>query len=206
MKLLGLDIATTSGTCIYESGGRGVPASLECHLFHCPGENIIVQSAKLGRCVWDLITDHEDIAYAAIEKPLEFMSNRSAKVKTDLAGEVEATAGTSAAAMNIPKVLAGAAAGVVGAWGVPLVGVASGSWRKSFLGFGRAPNHIPKAGRKKWLKYEAYKRAEVIGREFGVTIPKSYDYDAADALGIAFWLRANVDRLIAEDELRAKAA
>ena len=46
----------------------------------------------------------------------------------------------------------------------------------------------------------------MIAREFGAVIPKSYDYDAADALGIAFWLRANVDRLIAEDELREKAA
>lgn len=206
MKLLGLDVATTTGWCLYESGGRDVRPSLQCGLWHCPGENIIVQSAKLGRCVWDLITDHEDIAYAAIEKPLEFMSSREGKWKTDLAGEVEAPAATSSAAMNIPKVLAGAASGVVGAWGVPLAGVAAGTWRKSFMGFGRAPAHIPKKGRKKWLKYETYKRAEVIAREFGVTIPKSYDYDAADAMGIAFWLRANVDRLIAEDELRAKAA
>lgn len=207
MKILGIDAATVTGWTLYEGMGRGITPRIQCGLWDCRGDSSIEKAAALGYYLGQLIREELPIAYAAVELPLERMA-RHAKPKKDLAGEdVPETDGSSSHIIAQLNAIAGGAAGVLGAYAIPVRYVAAPTWRKSFTGQSRAPAHIPQKQRKKWMKRLVHDRALKLSVEYGgINIPKSADYDAAESLGIAIWLRAHVQRFQAEDAIRHQQA
>lgn len=66
---------------------------------------------------------------------------------------------------------------------IPVTEVASQSWRKHFLGTGRAPKWVEKRVRREWWKDQAIQRCRLLGLR-----PKTND--EAEAIGILDYYRA----------------
>lgn len=70
---------------------------------------------------------------------------------------------------------------------IPTFEVVTSTWRKSFFPDGtRPPDHIAKGKTAKWWKQEAIRKCESMGIDVD-------GHDAAEAVGISFWLRANIN-------------
>ncbi len=69
---------------------------------------------------------------------------------------------------------------------IPTFEVATSTWRKSFFPDGtRPPDHIVKGKTAAWWKAEAVRKCGDMGIDVD-------GHDAAEAVGISFWLRANI--------------
>jgi hypothetical protein len=205
VEIIGLDISTTTGWCLYEGMGRGVPPRITCGLWELSSDDLGEKCAALGLALGSLCKGHPNLRYAAIEAPLQTLSPVR-KATGDLAGEHFAGV-TTARTLASSNALVGAAEGVLGAHLVPCRRVASASWRKGFIGTSFAPKHLKRDEGRKWLKNEARFYADKISRQYGeFHIPNSRDRDAAEAVGIAIWLRGHVLHFIEEDKLKARLA
>lgn len=88
-------------------------------------------------------------------------------------------------------IVVGQLIGVCKRLNIPTKLVSGDDWRESFLGFSRAPGRIKGAeARRKWLKEMTVRQCALAG----IDVPND---DAADAVGVAWWLRGWLNPLSA---------
>lgn len=100
-------------------------------------------------------------------------------------------------------IVVGQLIGVCNRLHIPVDLVDGDDWREAFLGFSRAPSRIKGAeARRKFLKDAALRQCALAG----IDVPND---DAADAVGVAWWLRGALNPLAArrvEDLFAAQGA
>lgn len=191
-RILGADIATRSGFAIDD--GR----TIRVHSFKprakrpdslSRNEISVEYEAELAEEFRDHVRSvlvAEEIEYAAYEEP---RTRDFERVKTVVdtsstwAGKAvrhEKERGSSNAAMLRTFGLCEQFCGVCQRLSIPTLCVSGDDWRKSFLGYSRAPRGTTDG--RKYLKQAVIKQCRLIGIE----VPND---DAADAAGVVFHLR-----------------
>jgi len=196
MILLGLDIATTTGWAIWDG------ANATCGIFK-PGENrpngLEKGQADPGyegrianeftRALKQIIIKNK-VGRIAIEMPLRTnITNRKAVINTqaNFAGQAvtyEDVGGTTFATMFRIYSLQSAALCLAAHYDIPVLWANQSSWRKLFIGQGRAPKGTKNST--KWFKDQARSRCKGMGIEVSSN-------DAAEAIGVLWWLRHHLD-------------
>lgn len=166
MVLAGLDIATTTGICVLD-GERFVFA----REFHWEGQNSGQVFRHFRKTLYMLIEQHE-IKHVAAEEPLRTDIEIKGK-PTEEDPEPESTRPPMKTFLRIYGLCA-IAQEVCAAHDVPFIYVNQGTWRKSFTGTGRAK------------KEDSLAYARLIDKSIT-------SFDAAEALGVAWWLRGHLD-------------
>jgi Holliday junction resolvasome RuvABC endonuclease subunit len=177
--------ASNTGWAVIGDDGEWKPALVECGSFSCAGADIAEHAAKLSTHLTALIRKFRDrgvqIVGAAIEAPILVPRTRSV-IGAD--GQAEERPSADANSMMKGPAIIGAAVAILVQWRIPVVMVAPATWRKSFIGTGRAPVGARAAGKgRAWFKSEVRKKSAHLGLLFNFTVR---NYDASDALGIAF--------------------
>lgn len=180
MIILGLDIATVSGFCVWDTSKDLSSAHVWSH--RLKGETHEVKAAELGPIISKTLKKHNP-DLVAIEAPLKNIIQHQKTTQT-LIGEQTSMA-MNPASVILPNQLVGAAMGIVGAFdealaktgGQPWQIIPELTWRKAFLGYAR----------KKGMTRKDYKRAaREVCDEKGVTVTND---DQADAVGVTFAAR-----------------
>lgn len=167
MLILGLDIATTTGFAWYEPGSS--LASIKTGLIKAEGENAEEKAASLAQQLVVMFKAGRP-DFVAIEQPMRNVKSFR-KVRNDLAGAVEEQT-INPNALQLEGLVCAAVA-IIAAYRIPWETISSATWRKHFLGMGRAPN----------FDRQAWKRAAVERcRVFKIAVKNA---DAAEAVGIA---------------------
>ncbi|MGY3482279.1 hypothetical protein ACVW1C_000162 [Bradyrhizobium sp. USDA 4011] len=166
MKILGLDIATTTGIALLD-GDRYVFA----RAFHWEGKNSGQVFRHFRKTLYQIIKDNA-VKYVAAEEPLRTDIELKGK-PTEENPEPESTRPPMKTFLRIYGLCA-IAQETCAAHDVPFIYVNQGTWRKAFTGSGRA------------TKDTSLGFAQLIDK----TITS---YDAAESLGVAWWLRGHLD-------------
>lgn len=192
MNLLGLDIATTTGWAIWNGSETlcGILKPNEKRPGHLKRSE--VDPAYEGRvaagfadALKQIIIKHR-VDRIGIEQPLRSdIRNKKAVVdqNTRFAGGAvtfEDAGGTSFGTMFRLYSLQSAALVLAARYDIPVLWANQTSWRKLFVGMGRAPKGIKNG--KSWMKERARERCEELGVEVSLL-------DAAEACGVLWWLR-----------------
>jgi len=219
--LMAFDPATTCGWATYEDMGRGRKARVECGSFTAVGDSegelfsnfarkasaLIVERrptriaverripSNSGRWEVDVSSKSKDMVGGKVWKPNK--SDDSNKRQDGLRGVLLATIAAPRPRLGLPV-------------GFQYEEVATNSWHKSFFGEGTKPPQPPatvkptsySTWRRSWWKREAKMKADALGLDMGFVVPNS---DAADAVGIVFWLAANFHHLEALDLFHKRA-
>ncbi len=204
--LLGLDIATTTGWALYEIEHPRNRPQISCGSWKCKpavkGDHV----DTCGKMAAHIIALHKDLRHrglridrVAIEAPLKVRVGAKRVVRDDMwASHTETTQATNAATEFITPALHGAAIGILTAYKIPVVNVMSSTWRKSFIGVGRAPKEIQ--NKRKWWKDKVREAADLLASDLGFNCP---NMDASDAVGVVFWMAAQVRTMAGHEELFA---
>lgn len=200
--LLALDIASVTGFATYESvGPRGL--RIRCGSWRCDGEDFDTKaeslSDHLSRFLRDESANGTRFEYAAIEEPLRLIPGGKGRRHGALFASVPDTSSSNPHTLMVLHALAGSACGILRQFHIRKRLVTPATWRKSFIGISRAPAHVPKKDGSKWLKKQVREAADALGVKYGFHVPNN---DASDAIGISFWLAANVAHFKSEDEYR----
>lgn len=183
MKIAGLDIATTSGFSIWD-GEKFHTQTFRANV----KKNILENSKSLDAArEGEIVRKFEDfihcwlvenrVEYVGIEQPIPsnpVRKKRQINMSADFAGQAityAETPGTSQAAIFRIYALEAAAAATCHRLNIPVVFVAQGTWRKTFLGSGRPGN----------AKQEAVKMCGRLGIEIS-------SVDSAEAVGVCYHL------------------
>jgi hypothetical protein len=164
MRILALDIATTTGWARWDSG-LNRPHADEVKLKAADEAKRFAEFAQWLRA--KLIADQID--HLAIEMPVPQRNGM-----TNL-GTLQTLHGLRAIAMALG-----------GAINIPIIEVNNQEWRQHFLGQRVAPKSVPKDKRSAWWKKQCVKRCE----ELGWTVK---GHNAADALGVLDFVRCTRD-------------
>lgn len=167
MRILGLDIATTTGFAWYEPGQS--LSTIRTGLIKASGDNAEEKAASIAQqMVAILKNDRPD--FVAIEQPMRNVVSFK-KTKQTLNGPVEENT-INPNALQLSS-LSGAVIAIIAAYRIPWETIPSSTWRKHFLGMGRSPG----------FDRAAWKRAAVDRcRTFRIDVKNA---DAAEAVGIA---------------------
>lgn len=167
MLILGLDIATTTGFAWYEPGQP--LSTIKTGLLKAQGENAEEKAASLGQQLVALMKPVRP-DFVSLEQPMRNVVTFKKK-RQDFGGEVEEQT-INPNALQLSS-LAGAAVAIIAAYRIPWETIPSATWRKHFLGMGRAPG----------FDRATWKRAAVDRcRAFKIDVKSA---DAAEAVGIA---------------------
>ncbi len=166
MRILGMDIATTTGLCMLD-GDRYVFA----RAFHWEGKYSGQVFRHFRKTLYKIVEDNR-IEYGAAEEPLRTDIEIKGKPTEDKP-EPESTRPPMKTFQRIYGLCA-IAEEVFEAHKVPFKYVNQGTWRKAFTGNGRA------------TKNDSLAYAQLIDK----TITS---LDAAESLGVAWWLRGHLD-------------
>jgi hypothetical protein len=167
MRLLGLDIATTTGAAMLD-GER----YLWAREFHCKAKTSGLVFRNLRESLFKIIQDH-GVQHVAVEQPL----------RTDIeigTGQIDPESGAPIKTRPPMKTymrvygLCAVAEEVCAAQSVPVTYVNQMTWRKAFTGNARA------------TKEQSLAQARLIDRTIS-------SLDAAESLGVCWWLRGHLD-------------
>lgn len=179
MIILGLDQAQNCGFAIYDTNAPlsairvGVIKAKQAK-----DEEYEIMARRLGNELM-LLIKREKPDVIAMERPLRRAPGSNAKTKTvKFMGEEQTVEGEGGYgglnAVISSNQLAGAVAGVVGAFNKPLLTLPDSTWRKSFLGMGR---------QKGWAREDWKRASRQRCRDLKITVTND---DQADAVGVAF--------------------
>jgi len=204
MNLLGLDIATTTGWATWNG------SDVSCGIIK-PGERRpkdldrgAVDPTYEGRLAVEFFNALKQIVIMrkidriGIEKPLvSNITNKKAVINASAswAGKAityEDVGGTNFGTMFRAYSLQSQALALATFYDIPVYWASQGSWRKLFIGQGRAP--VGTKNGSKWLKDAAKMRCKGMGIE--VT-----SNDAAEAVGVLWWLRHHLDQNVDQGPL-----
>lgn len=173
MLVLGLDPSQKTGFAWYDTN-RSLSA-IRAGVIKAEGDCYEEMAGDLARKLGGMLRA-ERPDFIAIEAPLRQKApvKRKAKLLGDDAPEQGAPDFGGLNAIISSNQITGALVGVASFKGIPWAMVSSGTWRKSFLGFGRQTGWA----RKDWKK-ATRERCAVL------KIPVTND-DMADAVGVAF--------------------
>lgn len=208
MTLLALDIATVTGWATYQLLGAAKPLRIRCGSWRCDGDDFDSKSEALSDHLYRFLKEERAngtrFEYAAIEEPLRLIpGGRGRKPGGLFASTPDTSAGSNPHTLMVLHAMAGSACAILRQFRIPKRIVTPSTWRKSFIGVTRAPATIARKDGSKWLKAQVRDAANLLGAKHGFNVPNN---DASDAIGIAFWLAANVAHFQAEDEYRARRA
>lgn len=191
MILCGLDIATTTGLACFKDG-IFTTATFKGNKVKKETDGLDpVREGEIGRLFQDLLRVwliENRVEYVAIEAPISSAHVRRKAVinpQASFAGQAITYTNQPATSMSAIYRIYGlsfAAAAVCSRLNIPAVMVVQQTWRKAFLGSG----HIPDA------KKAAKAKCEALGIKIS-------SVDAAEAVGIAYWLK---ERLLGPGMLR----
>jgi hypothetical protein len=169
VRVLGLDIATTTGAAIYDTTAD--LSAIKPWSFKVAGDLPEEKAGNIGvEMVSILRRERPDMVI--IEMPMR-VAIQHEKQQADLLGERK-TSTINPMSIILPNQLIGAVMGVTFAFGVGWHIITAEQWRKQFLGFGRQKGW----DRAAWKK-AARERCEMLN--IRVT-----NNDQSDAVGIAF--------------------
>lgn len=211
--LMAFDPATKCGWATYEDLGRGRKPRVECGSFTADGDTEGQLFSDFARKASALLVEKRPIRVAVeMRMPTsaghwedsrdgELIGGKqwktdkfdgAAKRQDGLRAVLLATISAPRPKLQIPA-------------GIQYVEVAVATWRRSFFGAGvKPPVSEREAGKsRQWWKREAKMKAASLGLQLGFTVPNA---DAAEAVGIVFWLAANERRFMAEDLLSRASA
>ncbi len=202
--LLGLDIATTTGWALYEVHELRNHPQISCGSWKCKPERKGDHVDTCGKMAAHLVALHKSlrdrglqIDRVAIEAPLKVRVGAKRVIRDDMwASHTETTQATNAATEFITPALHGAAIAILCAYKIPVDNVMSSTWRKSFIGVGRAPKEIQ--NKRKWWKDKVREAADLLGTDMGFNVP---NMDASDAVGVVFWLAAQVRTMAGHEDM-----
>lgn len=164
MRLLALDIATTTGWARWDSGlNRPHAGELKLKGNTEPARYAEFSSWLRAKLVADQI-DH-----LAIEMPVPQRGGMTNLLTLQTLLGLRALAMSQAGAINIP-----------------VYEVNNQEWRQHFLGQRTAPKAVPNAKRSDWWKKQCVKRCEELGWPVK-------GHNAADALGVLDFMRSTLD-------------
>lgn len=206
--LLALDVATTTGFCLYQTLGAGRAPRIRCGSFKCLGDDFDTKAESLSDHLYALLKAERSagarIEYAAIEAPLRLIPKSHGRKHGGLfASTPDDGAGSNPNTLMQLHAMTGSACCMLRRFHIPKRIVAPSTWRKSFIGITRAPATVERKDGSKWLKAQVREAADRLGNKYGFHVPNN---DASDAIGIAFYLAANVAHFQAEDEYAARRA
>lgn len=164
MRILALDIATTTGWARWDAG-LNRPHAGEKKL---ESKDEARRFAEFGQWLRAKIVA-DQIEYLAIEEAVPQRNGLTTQSTLLLLHGLRAVALAQAASINIP-----------------IMEVNTQEWRQHFLGQRTAPKTVPKNKRSEWWKKQCLKRCD----ELGWTVK---GHNAADALGILDCARAGLD-------------
>lgn len=207
MRLLGLDIsARNTGWSTYEHLGAGKAPRIRCGSWKCAGSDFDICAENLSDHLTEFLKGERErgaaIEYAAIEEPFRVIP-RGGRKRNDLFASEPGGAISNSHTMLVLHAMAGSACGILRQFHIPKRMVTPSTWRKSFIGTSKAPASVARDKGSAWLKREVRSAADVLGEKYGFEVPNN---DASDAVGIVFWLAANVDHMQAEDDLLQRVA
>lgn len=207
MLLLALDIATVTGFALHEHIGPGRAPRIRCGSWRCEGDDFDTKTESLSDHLYRLLIEERNagrrIAYAAIEEPLRLIPKGGRKPGGLFASTPADQAQSNPHTLMVLHAMAGGASAILRRFHIPKRIVTPATWRKSFIGVTRAPPSVLRKDGSRWLKTQVRDAADLLGSKYGFNVPNN---DASDALGISFWLAANVGHFIQEDEYRARQA
>lgn len=204
--LIGLDVASTTGFCIYQSIGAGKPPRIRCGSWKCLGDDFDTKSESLSDHLYALLKSERAagarIEYAAIEEPLLVIPRNGVRKGGGLfASEPDNSATSNPHTLMVLHAMTGAACAILRQFHIPKRMVRPATWRKSFIGVTKAPVTVAKKDGSKWLKGQVREAANLLGVKYGFHVANN---DVSDSIGVAFWLAANVAHFQAEDQYYAK--
>jgi len=215
--LMAFDPATKCGWATYEDLGRGRKPRVECGSFTGVGDTDGQFFSDFARKASALIVERRPMR-VAVEMRMPTSAGHWEDGRSDMVGgKVWKSDKFDAAAKRQDGIRAVLLATIAAPRqklqlpaGIQYEEVAVNTWRKSFFGAGTKPPRPPadvktdaySAWRRQWWKREAKMKAASLGLQLGFVVPNS---DAAEAVGIVFWLAANERRFEALDLLRATA-
>ena len=169
MIILALDIATKTGWAVYDTSKP--PSAIRVGVIATSGETHEQKAALLAQKLVDLIKA-EKPQVVWIEEPVRNVMPQK-RVRKDAFGEHEESTINAGTALLVNQ-LTGAAIAIVAGMRLPWGTVASGTWRKTFLGFGR---------QRGWTRKDWKNAAREKCGQLGIVVTND---DQADAVGVAF--------------------
>lgn len=233
MVLLGIDPATKTGWASYEDMGHGRHPRIRCGSIKGAADDGGSEAqlfARFSLALRDLLAE---VGPRRVALELRLPSFAGGDVKDDpsalVGGRKERAQIRDETATKRQDGIRAIVLAMLG-MGRPSIGLPNGipyhevhvhEWRKSFFGEGTRPPKtklvergdrlLPAGGvrsltgeeRRKWWKGETRLKAEMLAERWGFAIPNQ---DAADAVGIVFWLAAREGLFAARDALKARSA
>jgi hypothetical protein len=169
--ILGLDAATTTGFAFYHDN-RHV-TSIEAGTIRAKGDGFEDKSSYLGRELAHMCRKLRP-DFIAIEQPLRMLPGGKRTVKFMGEEEEVSGAGGGTNALILSNQIVSAYCTAARIKDIPFILIASATWRRQFLGFGRKPGWV----RKDWKKAARDRCADLK-----ITVTND---DQADAVGVAF--------------------
>lgn len=218
--LMAFDPATKCGWATYEDLGRGRKPRVQCGSFTAVGDNEGQLFSDFARKASALIVEKRPVRIAVeMRMPTNAGHWEDSSDSGDMVGgktwQTDKYDHANKLQDGIRAVLLATIAAprprIQQPAGFPYHEVPINSWRKSFFGAGTKPPQPPttikpksrSAWRRGWWKREAKMKADALGLDMGFVVPNS---DAADAVGIVFWLAANIHRLESLDLFNQRAS
>lgn len=186
---LSLDIASRTGFCVWTDKGPGAAPAIECGSWAFKGRDADEKADALSKHLTAFLRSCKaggrPIRWSAVERPMETVP---LKQVIDNHGRSRNVLDGSPATLVMQNRMYAAARAILTAFNARPVAVAAPTWRKLVLGTGRAP----RGEGSRWFKREMQKRAADLAVRYGFEVP---NHDAADSLGIAIWLAAQLGHL-----------
>lgn len=180
MKILGLDIATSTGVCFLDTALP--PNKWRCFAIEAEGEFGEEKAGDLAVCLNGEIKEFGP-DFAAIEMPQRSVTRFEKKKRHDLGGDVAKEATINPNALQLHD-LGGAVCAILDLVSIPWGLIAPGTWRSAYYGKGFKPTDDD------W-KQAAINRAVLQG----IVLPKQLkaQRDAAESAGVASsWSRCTL--------------
>lgn len=190
MRLFTLDISKAN-----TGWATLTPKRVECGSFRPTGDTDGKLFASFRKFVFESIDKYfdtpEPVTAVAIERIMPGGTSKRVPVaKNDMIGGFEIKNTTNFETQLALYGLRAVALEVIEVFGLPVFMPTVSVWRKSFLGFSHAPRSMAFKNdyqRAKWIKERTIEACQ----QLNIHVP---NHDAADAVGIAIWLRARLQQ------------
>ncbi len=179
IKIMALDIATTTGYVIWELHRNH--ASIRAYSIKAKGDTYEDKAYFIGPAIREVLREHRP-HFVSFETPRRDVQQHKKVDKQLHLGVGEPPAGEmtiNPASVILPSELTGAILGQLGICGLPWCAIPEGTWRKSFLGFGR---------QKGWARADYKKAARERCEMLSIDVSNN---DMADAVGVAWATPSN---------------
>ena len=189
--ILGLDVsARRTGWTLLDYLGPQTMPRVECGTWKCQGDDWTDSVAAISTQLAALIrarrsTSNRIITNAAVEAPIRRPPQRRVQVDGGLfASRYETKQASDPQTILTLYSMHGAVRAILDLFEIETTYVAAETWRKYYIGVGRAPDHVPRGKGTDWLKKQAVEKSASVGEKLGFKVP---NHDAAESVGVTMF-------------------